>query len=75
MLYSEALSDLTRLSVPEKIIFLETLWDSIVLESAEAVSIPEEHVTELNHRLARHKKDNGALLSLEALQQKIESRK
>lgn len=69
------LSALTHLSVPEKIIFLETLWDSIVAEADNTLSVPESHASELDRRFAIYMKNPGSLLSLEELQKSIEDRK
>jgi len=63
-----------KLSIPEKILLVEDLWDKISSEEA-AVPIPESHITELERRLARHKSEPGELLSLDELQKRIKSRK
>jgi len=63
-----------KLSIPEKILLVEDLWDKISSEEA-AVPIPESHITELDRRLARHKSEPGELLSLDELQKRIKSRK
>lgn len=63
-----------RLSIPEKILLVEDLWDNIY--SAEFdVPVPQSHTTELDRRLARHKSNPGELLSLDELRKKIESKK
>jgi len=66
--------EISHLSVPEKILFVEELWDSIVSCDAE-VPIPESHKKELDKRFERHSKSPGNLLSLKELQARIESRK
>jgi putative addiction module component (TIGR02574 family) len=63
-----------KLSIPEKILLVEDLWDKISSEEA-AVPVPESHMTELYRRLARHKSSPGELLSLDELRKRIESRK
>lgn len=63
-----------KLSIPEKILLVEDMWDSISSEES-AVPIPESHMMELDRRLARHKSSPGGLLSLDELREKIESRK
>jgi len=63
-----------KLSIPEKILLVEDLWDKISSEEA-AVPIPESHITELDRRLARHKSEPGELLSLDELQKRIKSMK
>ncbi len=62
------------LSIPEKILLVEELWDSIYSADAD-VTIPRSHISELDSRLARHSSNPGNLLSLEELRERIESRK
>ena len=64
---------IAAMSVPEKIVFLEDLWDSIALND-QAGPIPESHIRELDRRFARRTSSPGSLLSLEQLQQKITGR-
>ena len=64
---------IAAMSIPEKIVFLEDLWDSIAIND-QAVPIPESHIRELDRRFARHGSSPGSLLSLQELQQKITSR-
>ncbi len=63
-----------KLSVPEKILLVEDLWDNISAEES-AIPVPQSHMTELDRRLARHKSKPGELLSLDELQKRIEFRK
>lgn len=63
-----------KLSIPEKILLVEDLWDNIY--SAEIdVPVPQSHMNELDKRLARHLSHPGELLSLDDLRKRIESRK
>ncbi|MCR4342441.1 MAG: addiction module protein [Patescibacteria group bacterium] len=62
-----------RLSVPEKILFVEDLWDSISSIESE-IPVPESHKNELDHRLEKHYSP-GELLSIKELQTRIEKRK
>jgi putative addiction module component (TIGR02574 family) len=64
---------IAAMSIPEKIIFLEDLWDSIAAND-QAVTVPESHIRELDRRFFRHSSNPGSLLSLQELQQKIISR-
>jgi len=66
--------EIEKLSIPEKILLVEDLWDKISSEEA-AVPVPESHMTELDRRLARYKSSPGELLSLDELRKRIESRK
>lgn len=64
---------IAAMSIPEKIIFLEDLWDNIAAND-QAVPVPESHIRELDKRLAQHGSNPGSLLSLQELQQKIARR-
>jgi putative addiction module component (TIGR02574 family) len=66
--------EITRLSVPEKILLAEELWDSIASEEAQ-ISVPQSHQDELDRRQKKYQASPGKLLSLEELQAKIEARK
>lgn len=63
-----------QLSVSEKILLVEELWDSIAAKES-SVPIPPSHLKELERRLKEHASDPGRLLSLEELKQRIEKRK
>ncbi|MBI5102900.1 MAG: addiction module protein [Nitrospirae bacterium] len=62
-----------KLSIPEKILLVEDLWDNIY-SAASDVPVPQSHISELDKRLARHKSNPGELLSLDELRKNIESR-
>lgn len=66
--------EIGRLSVPEKILLVEDLWDSIA-SNESSVPIPQSHKEELDRRLRVYTSGHGKLLSLEELQAKIEKRK
>lgn len=70
----EDVPEISRLSIPEKILFVEELWDSISSVDSQ-IPIPNSHKDELEKRLARHMKSPGELLSLSELQRRIEKRK
>lgn len=61
---------IAAMSTPEKIVFLEDLWDSIAIHD-QTVPVPESHISELEKRLARYGSNPDSLLSLQELQQKI----
>ncbi len=63
-----------KLSIPEKILLVEDLWDCISSEES-AIPVPQSHITELDKRFARHKSMPGELLSLDELRKRVESRK
>jgi putative addiction module component (TIGR02574 family) len=66
--------ELARLSTPEKILLVEDLWDSIVVDES-SVPVPQSHKEELDRRQRSYESAPGHLLSLEELQGRIESRK
>jgi putative addiction module component (TIGR02574 family) len=66
--------EINNLSIPEKILFIEDLWDSITLVESE-VPVPESHINELKKRLKKLESNPGKLLSIEELKGKIETRK
>ena len=66
--------EIKNLSLPEKILFVEDLWDSIAADE-DSIPIPESHKSELDKRLKRYKSDPGTLLSLSELQERINKRK
>ena len=66
--------EIDRLSVPEKILLVEDLWDSIASDES-SVPVPRSHVEELDRRLKSYRSDPGNLLSLEELRSRIERRK
>ncbi len=66
--------EIDRLTIPEKILFVEDLWESIHPNESN-VPIPPSHEKELDRRFMKYKSNPGNLLSLEQLQERIESRK
>jgi len=66
--------EITKLSIPEKILFLEELWDTITARDVE-IPVPGSHKAELDKRLKRHRSSQGKRLTLEELQARIVSRK
>jgi putative addiction module component (TIGR02574 family) len=64
--------EIARLSVPERILLLEELWDSIASEPL-SVPVPQSHRAELDRRLAEYERDPGRLLTLEDLRQRVEA--
>lgn len=66
--------EITKLSMPEKILLVEDLWDSITSDES-VVPVPHSHMEELDKRLKKYESAPGNLLSLEALRTRIEKRK
>ncbi len=65
--------EIVQMSVSEKILFIEDLWDSISSDNLD-VTVPESHKDELDKRLAKDYSP-GNLLSIEELQSRIGKRK
>lgn len=68
------ISEITKLSMAEKILLVEDLWESIASDESE-VPVPESHKIELDRRLKRYESAPGTLLSLDELRTRIEKRK
>ena len=66
--------EIEKLSLPEKILLVEDLWDSIAAHEAH-VPLPQSHAEALNERLERYESAPGSLLSLEELQSRVKKRK
>lgn len=66
--------EIANLSIPEKILLAEDLWDSIA-EDESSVPLPQSQMDELDSRLKNYEANPGSLLSLEELQSRIERRK
>ena len=66
--------EIENLSISEKILLVEDLWDSIVANES-SVPIPGSHRKELDRRLRRYKSHPGNLLSIEELRERMERRK
>ena len=65
--------EISKLSIPEKILLLEDLWDSIITEE-DAIPIPESHRQEIRKRIASLD-SIGKLLTLEEIKARIDARK
>jgi putative addiction module component (TIGR02574 family) len=66
--------EIARLTVPEKILLLEDLWDSIAADES-SVPVPQSHREELDRRLAQYEKNSGSLLTLDDLRGRIKARR
>ena len=65
--------EIEKLSIPEKILLVEELWDSIASDESR-IPVPASHKDELDKRW-KSSTTIGTLLSLEELKANIESRK
>ncbi len=68
----DEIPEIARLSVPERILLLEDLWDSIASEPS-SVPVPPSHRAELDRRRAEYERSPGSPLTLEQLRQRIEA--
>lgn len=66
--------EIKELSIPEKILFVEDLWESIAAD-ASVVQMLESHRSELLRRLAIFENYPGDLISFDELKAKIDNRK
>ena len=65
--------EIHKLSIPEKILLLEDLWDSIIADE-DAIPVPESHRQEIRRRIASLD-SIGKLLTLDELKSRIDARK
>lgn len=65
--------EIAGMSAPEKILFIEDLWDSVSSMDSD-VPIPKSRKDELDKRLAKDYSP-GDLLSIEELQNRVGKRK
>jgi putative addiction module component (TIGR02574 family) len=66
--------EIAQLTIPEKILLLEDLWDSIASEDS-SVPVPQSHREELDRRLVEYERDPGRLLTLDDLRGRVEARR
>jgi putative addiction module component (TIGR02574 family) len=60
-----------RLSLAERILLVEEIWDSIAAE-AEGLEVPQSHKDELDRRLAAYHTDPHAGSSWEAVKSRLQ---
>ena len=68
----DEIPEIARLSVAERILLLEDLWDSIASEPS-SVPVPQSHRAELDRRLEAYEREPGSLLTLDQLRQRVEA--
>ncbi len=62
--------DFGELSVPEKIVRVQDLWDQIA-DTPDDVELTEAQSTELERRLRAHEENPGEYISWEELRQRL----
>lgn len=72
ILNSTILSEIKKLSVSERILIVEDIWDSIAL-SSDQLSVTTEQKSELDKRYLDYKKNPETGTSWEDVKRKIES--
>lgn len=65
-----SMADILRLSVAERILLVEDIWDSIA-NNPEAIELPESQRAELDARLAAHRRDPSAGIEWEELKKRL----
>jgi len=73
-MYLSDIPEITHLSIPEKILLLEELWDTIASEEEE-IPVPQSHINELERRFEMHGIHPGNLLTLDELRGRLAKRK
>jgi putative addiction module component (TIGR02574 family) len=66
--------EIARLTIPERILLLEDLWDSIASEES-SIPVPQSHREELDRRLMEYEKNPGRLLTLDDLRGRLEAQR
>ncbi len=66
--------EIAHLTIPEKILFVEALWDTFAEEEG-AVPVPQGHLDELDRRWAAHEESPGSLLTWEELWSHVDARR
>ena len=66
--------EIACLSIHEKIVLLEELWDSIRTHQ-DNIPVPDSHKAELDKRMDRHDNVPGEIVTIEELHRGIERRK
>ncbi len=73
-MHVDDIPEITRLTIPEKILLLEDLWDSIASEES-SVPVPQSHREELDRRWEEYERNPGRLLTLDDLRGRLEARR
>lgn len=68
---SKELSKILELSVAQRILIVEEIWDSIVADSPDSVPLIESQKKELDKRLNSYRENPGAGTSWNKVKEKI----
>lgn len=66
--------DIKQLSIPERILLVEEIWDSIV-EEQETLELTDAQREELDRRLAAHRADPDAAIPWDEVKRRIGTEK
>lgn len=66
--------EIEKLSIPEKILLVEAIWDQIAANEGE-IPVPESHKAELDRRRELYRKSPDDVLTVEQLKERIENQK
>jgi putative addiction module component (TIGR02574 family) len=64
------IKEILKLSVRDRIHLVQTIWDSIALDT-ETSEIPKEHLQILKERIEAHKKNPNDVYSWEEVKQEV----
>jgi len=64
------IKDILKLSINDRIHLVQTIWDSIAVDT-EASVISKEHIAILDERLQRHKDQPNDIVSWEELKESV----
>ena len=74
MMHVADIPEIMNLPTPEKIQFLEELWESISSDE-ESIPVPDSHKTELTRRLESLEESPDSLITLDELKSRVAKRK
>lgn len=63
--------DFSQLSIAERIVLVEDIWDSIVAESPGAIELSESQRQEIRRRVAAHESDPGSAIPWEQVRSEL----
>ncbi len=64
------MQEILELSIAERILMMEKIWDSI---DREKIEIPAAHQQELDQRIARYEKGETTFVTWESIKQELNS--
>jgi putative addiction module component (TIGR02574 family) len=70
----DPLKEILNLSIPERILMVEAIWDSIARDSHVDIPLTQEQENEISIRLERYEKGESTLYTWEEMISKLKSK-